>query len=137
MKTILLVDDEPAQLKSLGIGLLRQGYRIVEALDGQAALHRLDDFRGEIEMVVTDYAMPGIDGLELLQRIRRKFLSIPVILITGHGDKSLVIKAMKNRCDSFIEKPFIMETLMLEIQRINEFRSRFDQQVSCVNSRLK
>jgi len=133
MKTILLVDDEPAQLKSLGIGLLRHGYHIVEALDGQAALHRLDDFRGEIEMVITDYAMPGIDGLDLLQRIRRKFLSIPVILITGHGDKSLVIEAIRNRCDSFIEKPFTMETLMLEIRRINEFRRRFDHQASRID----
>ena len=115
MKTILIVDDKRIQLKTLRRGLRTRGYRVVEALSGQTAL----EFLGrdpKIDLVLTDYAMPAMNGIELLQKIRSTNTTIPVIIMTAYGDKDLVIEAMHHRCNGFIDKPFDMDELLKEIQ---------------------
>ncbi len=124
MKTILLVDDVPEQLRSLKIGLSSNGYKTLETLSGRAALERLEDHQFQIDMVITDFSMPDMDGMELLKRIRNRSRSIPVIIMTAYSEKSLVIEALKNQCDSFIEKPFTLEDLIREIERIEYLRLR-------------
>ena len=64
--TILVVDDETDQLKSLNLGLRRKGYRVLEASNAEDALRLLDNSRNGIDMVLTDYAMPGTNGMCLL-----------------------------------------------------------------------
>lgn len=118
METILLVDDEPEQLKSLRIGLLSNGYNTLEALGGQAALNLFDDPRTRIDMVITDYSMPGMDGIRLINKVREKSGSLPVLMMTAYGEKGLVIEALRNQCDSYIEKPFSLKELIIEIERI-------------------
>ncbi len=61
--------------------------------------------------------MPGLDGMQLLKKIRKNHTSLPVIMMTGYGEKALVIDAIRNRCDGFIEKPFSLDELLSEIQR--------------------
>ncbi len=118
METILLVDDEYNLRKSFKIGLMHRGYAVLEASDGREALEKLSTSKHRIDMVITDYSMPGMDGLELLAKIRKKSGDIPVIMITAYGQKSLVIEALRNQCDSFIEKPLSLDELILEIERI-------------------
>ena len=122
METILLVDDEPAQLRGLKIGLLGFGYQTLEASNGHEALEKLADPGSRIDMVITDYSMPCMNGMELLQIVREKYRSIPVIMMTAYGEKSLVIEALKNECSSFIEKPFNLDALFLEIERVKLLR---------------
>lgn len=115
---IMVVDDEKVQIESIMRGLRNRKFGVVEALNGEEALRHLDDTDNSIDMVLTDYSMPGMNGIELLRRIREKDSALPVIIMTAYGDKDLVIDAMRNECDSFIEKPFTPDLLMKEINRV-------------------
>lgn len=117
MKTILVVDDKRVQLKTLRRGLRTKGYQVVEAISGKQALDHLVNYN-QIDIVLTDYAMPEMNGIELLQKIRESNKSIPVIIMTAYGDKNLVIEAMHYRCNGFIDKPFDMDELLEEIKNI-------------------
>jgi DNA-binding NtrC family response regulator len=117
MKTILVVDDKIVQLKTLRRGLRIKGYQVVEAISGKEALdHLIKD--NKIDIVLTDYAMPEMNGIELLQKIRENNKTIPVIIMTAYGDKGLVVKAMHHQCNGFIDKPFDMDELLEEIKNI-------------------
>ena len=112
---IMIVDDEEVQIETLRRGLRGRKFNVVGALNGDEAMKCLDDENTCIDLVITDYSMPGMNGIELLQKIREKDHFIPVIMMTAYGEKSLVIKAMRNSCDGFIEKPFTLEMLMRDI----------------------
>ena len=89
---ILLVDDEPDMRLSTAQALELEGFEVEEASDAQSALDRLGfGFAG---IVVTDIRMPGMDGLTLMSRIREIDVDIPVILVTGHGDIQLAVRAL-------------------------------------------
>ncbi len=120
---ILIVDDEIVQLESLKRGLRSRGYDAQLALGGQDALSRLQDCSGAgsgIDLVITDYAMPVMTGLELLKRIREHYGNLPVIMMTAYGQKELIVEALRYRCDSFIEKPFTLDRLVREIEKARE-----------------
>jgi DNA-binding NtrC family response regulator len=83
MKTILFVDDHQV-LANLSCEILEmQGYRAISAYDGSDALQKIE--RDEFDVVVTDYKMEGMNGVELAQKIHEKHPEIPVILVTGYG----------------------------------------------------
>ncbi len=111
MKTILIVDDEIVQIETLRRGLRTRGCRVLDALNGTEALARLEG-SDEIDLIVTDYAMPGMNGMELLAKIREQGRTTPVIMMTAYGDKDLVVEAMRHRCDGFLDKPFTLEELL-------------------------
>lgn len=114
---ILIVDDEKVQLETLKRGLGSKGHVVAEALSAEEALEYLNKDGNKIDLVLTDYAMPGMNGIELLRKIRESHGNLPVIMMTAYGDKGLVIDALRNRCDSFIEKPFTLDQLVQEIER--------------------
>jgi len=115
---ILVVDDETNMANSMGIGLESRGYRAFVANSGQQALDLLAHGDQKIDLVVTDYLMPLMDGFELIAALHDTFPTLPVMIMTGYAEKSLVIKALKIRCDGFIEKPFNLDQLVTEIERI-------------------
>jgi signal transduction histidine kinase len=119
---VLIVDDEIVQIETLGRGLRTRGYGVCFALNGEDALEKLYDETRTIDMVITDYAMPEMNGLSLLKRIRKRDQSLPVIMMTAYADKALVIAALRNRCESFIEKPFTLDQLIREIERASVHR---------------
>jgi DNA-binding NtrC family response regulator len=103
MEKILIIDDNKFILKSLREMLIRMGYTVIEAEDGEAGLHLV---RSEHpDLVITDFQMPGIDGLEVLTKIRKLYISLPVILLTGFGDVVLTIKSIQLGAFDFLEKP--------------------------------
>ncbi|MFH1984653.1 MAG: response regulator [Pseudomonadota bacterium] len=121
MNTVLIVDDEPQELRSLKIGLLNKGYNVIVTSGAQEALQRIeetdDPSQAAIDIVVTDFSMPDMNGMDLLKKIREKTRSLPIIMMTAYGEKNLVVEALRNQCDSYIEKPFSLDDLILEIER--------------------
>lgn len=115
---VLIVDDEIIQVESLRRGLRSKGYRVAEAFCAQEALNLLNSSERSIDLVITDYAMPVMNGIELLQNIRRDNPSLPVIMMTAYGQKDMVIDVLRNHCSGFIEKPFTLEQLLREIDRV-------------------
>jgi len=116
---VLIVDDEIVQVENLRIGLSsRGGYHVLQALSGHEALNLIENGALEIDLVITDYAMPGMNGIELLQNIRWKHGNLPVILMTAYGQRDIVLDALRNQCNGFIDKPFTLDRLLHEIERV-------------------
>ena len=115
---VLIVDNEIVQVENLGIGLSSRGYHVLQALSGLEALNLIENDANQIDLVITDYAMPGINGMELLQNIRLRHGDLPVILMTAYGERDIVLDALHNQCNGFIDKPFTLEGLLHEIGRV-------------------
>jgi DNA-binding NtrC family response regulator len=111
VKTVLIVDDKKVQLKTLRRALRIRGFLVVEAESGKQALDHLMNIN-TIDIVLTDYAMPEMNGIVLLKKIRETNQRLPVIMMTAYGDKDLVIEAMHYRCTGFIDKPFDIDELL-------------------------
>jgi signal transduction histidine kinase len=117
---LLVVDDEVRMLGTIRRGVASKGYRVFEALGAQQALDQLNHGGHGIDLVITDYLMPTMNGIDLLNAIRSTHPTLPVIIMTAYADTGLVIEAMKNHCDGFIEKPFNLDHLVAEIERIKQ-----------------
>jgi DNA-binding response OmpR family regulator len=109
--TILLVDDEDAVQKLLTYPLEHEGFRVVQARDGEEALRR---FQGEhVDLVVLDVMLPKLDGLEVCRRLRAQS-TVPIIMLTARDDELDKVVGLELGADDYITKPF----------SIREFRSR-------------
>jgi DNA-binding NtrC family response regulator len=122
---VLIVDDEIVQVENLSIGLSSRGYYILQAPSGHEALNLLKNEAIKIDLVITDYAMPEMNGMALLQNIRRRHGNLPVIMMTAYVQRDIVLDALRNQCNGFIDKPFTLEQLLQEIDRVksNELRN--------------
>jgi signal transduction histidine kinase len=115
---VLLVDDEEDIRDVLKVSLEDMGYVIVMASNGEEALEQFSDLRPPI--VMTDIKMPGMDGIKLLQEIKRIDPETEVIMITGHGDMKLAIESLKNEASDFITKPINVDALEIALNRVCE-----------------
>ena len=109
--TILLVDDEDAVQKLLAYPLERDGFRVLQARDGQEALERFE--REHVDLVVLDVMLPKLDGLEVCKRLRASS-AVPIIMLTARDDELDKVLGLELGADDYITKPF----------SIREFRSR-------------
>ena len=109
--TILLVDDEDSVQKLLTYPLERDGFRVVQARDGEQALRLFGDER--IDLVVLDLMLPKVDGLEICKRLRADS-NVPIIMLTARGEELDKVLGLELGADDYITKPF----------SIREFRSR-------------
>jgi two-component system, OmpR family, response regulator len=109
--TILLVDDEESVQKLLTYPLERDGYRVVQARDGEEALARFE--AESVDLVVLDVMLPRLDGLEVCKRLRAHS-TVPIVMLTARGDELDKVLGLELGADDYITKPF----------SIREFRSR-------------
>ena len=115
---ILLVDDEEGIRTVLGITLSDMGYDVVTAHNGEEAL---EIFRKTTpDIVLTDIRMPGIDGVELLRKIKGESPNTEVIMISGHGDMDLAIKSLQRDATDFVTKPINDDVLGIALKRAHE-----------------
>jgi signal transduction histidine kinase len=112
---LLLVDDEKDIREVLALPLSDLGYQIFEAENGKAALRIFKENQPPI--VLTDIKMPGMDGIELLQKIKHENPETEVIMITGHGDMELAIRSLKCDATDFITKPINVDALEIAVRR--------------------
>lgn len=114
---ILIVDDDPTQRRLLESLATRFGYRTIQAEGGNEALEILDGPRGiEISLVLLDLVMPEMGGIDVLEQLKPKRPSLPVIVLTAQGGIDTVVGAMRAGADDFIVKPASPERLQVSIQ---------------------
>jgi two-component system KDP operon response regulator KdpE len=119
-KRILVVDDEPQITRVLRTSLSSHGYDIRVANDGETALEIMKDWTPDL--VITDLAMPNMDGLELCRRLRTKS-QIPIIVLSVRGEERSKVKALDAGADDYVTKPFGIEELLARV-RANLRRAR-------------
>ena len=112
-RVVLIVDDEPGIRLLLRRYLEREGYRVVEATDGAAALQQLA--AQPVDLAVVDVMMPKVDGFELVRQLRVSS-DIPVILLTGKGEESARVAGLELGADDYVTKPFSMPELVARVR---------------------
>jgi DNA-binding NtrC family response regulator len=117
-KRILIVDDEPLNLDLLDQELADIGHTTERAIDGSEALAKLDTVNPDL--VLLDYQMPGMNGIEVLREIRKRDENLPVVIITAYGTIERAVEAVKAGADNFVTKPFDPEHLALVVKKALE-----------------
>lgn len=116
---ILIVDDSPTMRRILVNTVIKAGYSDVkEAEDGRDALAKL--MAGEFDLLMTDWNMPNMNGLELVQTVRQddKLKNIPILMVTTRNMKEDIVNAIKSGVNGYIVKPFDAKTLNAKIGEV-------------------
>lgn len=121
---ILIIEDEPPIRRFLRTALSAQGYRIEEAETGESALEFLK--RNPVDLIVLDLGLPGIDGLEVIERLRAEGRSTPIIILSSRDDEAGKVRALDMGADDYVSKPFGMEELSARIR--TALRHRLQQE---------
>lgn len=133
--TIYVVDDDEAVRDSLGALLEAQGYEVRQFVSAEDFLRAYrPTLRG---CLLVDLRMPGMDGLTLLQHLAASGSKLPVVVVTGHGDVPLAVKAMKAGAVDFLQKPYGNETMLEVVRRALASEVTYeDIDVDAVTARL-
>jgi len=122
---VLLVDDEPVFVDTMSKVLKARGYGVGAVAGGVAALEELRFNRYDV--VVLDLRMPGMDGIETLERIRKQDPLLPVILLSGHADMSKAVEAMQHGAVDYMLKPAPVDKLCERIRSAIEHRNILEE----------
>jgi DNA-binding NtrC family response regulator len=117
-RRILIVEDEIEQLRIMKLGLRSRKYEVETARNSKEALTQLAGDKKGYDVVVTDYCMPGMSGLQLLKKVKTECRNLAVIMMTAYGKKEEFIEVLDNPRKGFVEKPFSLDELVLEIERV-------------------
>ena len=115
---ILVVDDESSQRELIGGFLRKQGHEVFLAGSGAEALARVRETR--VDLVLSDFRMPGMSGIELLRAVKAVNPEIPFILVTAYGTVEAAVQAMQEGAADYLTKPLDLEELLLRIGRVSE-----------------
>jgi PAS domain S-box-containing protein len=118
MSKILVIDDEESIRLLLKVSLTHKGHEVILAEDGEKGIKAFEQEKPPI--VITDIKMPGMDGIEVLKRIRELDPDTRVIVVTGHGEMDLAIEALQHEASDFINKPVADEALSVAIKRAED-----------------
>ncbi|MBK7582239.1 MAG: sigma-54-dependent Fis family transcriptional regulator [Myxococcales bacterium] len=130
---ILVVDDEPNARNALAEILKEEGYSVETAADGFKGLARAEEFSPAL--VLTDLKMPGMDGVELLRKLRQHAPDVPVVLMTAFGAVETAVSAMREGAADYLTKPLNTDELVLVIDRALE-RTRLRRETTELRSQL-
>jgi len=122
---ILVIDDEAAIRDSLRMTLEYEGYEFLGAATGQEGLALAE--REAPDLVLLDVKMPGMDGIDVLERLRNMNESLPVVVVSGHGTISTAVEATKKGAFDFIEKPFASERVLVSLRNALDSRQLRDE----------
>jgi len=131
--TILIVDDEPSNRNILSQELAHEGYSIVAASDGRDALKKLESFRPNL--IILDYMMPTLSGLEVLKELRKRENDTPVVMITAYGTMERAVEAMKEGAYDFITRPYEPDHIALVVRKALE-RQRLKRGVEILSEEV-
>lgn len=123
---VLLVDDEEEFVHALTKRLTARGLNVDSAGNGEAAIEKVK--QSDFDVIVLDLAMPGIDGLETLNRLREIDADLQVVFLTGHGTVKSGVEAMKEGAADFLEKPAEFPDLLAKIREASARRAELVEQ---------
>jgi DNA-binding NtrC family response regulator len=115
---ILIAEDEDITRKHLLHALTKEGYEAVGTGNGLEALGRIE--KEYFDVLITDIRMPGMSGIELLERVKERFPGIEVLIITGFGSIDSAVEAMKKGAHEYITKPFNLDELLMKVKNLHE-----------------
>jgi len=122
MATVLVVEDDAITRRFMRLCLERDGFEVVDAENGRDALTALTRFDPPVDVVVTDYRLPEISGLEVLGVATRMDASVPCIMVTGSTELDVAVRAMANGAIGYLVKPFTGEAMRVMVARAMERR---------------
>lgn len=121
---ILLIEDEEPIVRLLERGLTMHGHQVRSVEDGEAGAAAAED--SAVELVLLDIMLPGLDGHEVLQRIRQKRPELPVLMLTARDDLQNKVGALNAGADDYLAKPFAFEELLARIQALSRRAAQFE-----------
>lgn len=123
--SILIVEDNPVNARLLALILQAQGYQTVLAKNGKEGLTLLSDTPG-IQLIITDYMMPEMDGMELIRKVKDlpKFSQLPILMASAHADMETIKRVQGLRCDGFLVKPIDRKDLLRRVELLLRVESR-------------
>jgi two-component system sensor histidine kinase/response regulator len=130
-QTIFVVDDETGVLETISLILEEEGYRVLQATQGETALPVLEMIKPDL--IISDVTMPGMDGFKFYEQVRARpdFSPIPFIFLTGKGERSDIRKGMELGADDYLVKPFepeeLLSTVKVRLARAAETRASVDR----------
>jgi two-component system KDP operon response regulator KdpE len=110
---VLVVDDEPPIRKLLRMGLSTQGYHVMEAQNGKAALALSGE---KPDLIILDLGLPDMQGLDLLRTLRTRHEAVPIVVLSSRGDEAAKVQALDLGADDYVTKPFGMDELLARIR---------------------
>jgi two-component system NtrC family response regulator len=118
---ILVVEDGQSQREMLRDFLVREGHTVAEAENGDTAIQSV--LKGHFDMILLDYKMPGMDGMQVLKEVKKINPEIDVIIITAYGTIETAVEAMKEGAIDYITKPVEFDDLLIHVDRVSERRT--------------
>ena len=115
MPTILIVEDEAKMRRLLELNLAEDGFNTLSAGDAEAGLKLLS--QGTVDLIVTDLKLPGMNGLEFLQTVKRQNASLPVVVMTAFGTVETAVEAMKAGASDYVLKPFSLSEMRMVVRK--------------------
>jgi two-component system KDP operon response regulator KdpE len=129
---LLIVDDEPPIRRFLKTALAAQDYRVEEAGDAESALAFLA--RNPVDLIVLDLGLPGMDGLEMVRRLRGQGNATPIVILSSRDDEAGKVAALDEGADDYVSKPFGMEELSARIRAALRHRLQQDGEAALFRS---
>jgi DNA-binding response OmpR family regulator len=113
--TVMIVEDDPVLRGTLAYNLSREGFRVLTAANGEAALELANEEDGRIDVVVLDVMLPGISGLQVLRSLRTK-TDIPILMLSARGEEQDRIDGLELGADDYVVKPFALRELLARVR---------------------
>ena len=130
----MLVDDEKDFVEMLSLRLNKVGEKVTTAYSGQECLETLEN--KEIDVVILDIKMPGMDGMETLGEIKKRFPLVEVIMLTGHGSTETAVEGMKMGAFDYLMKPADFDDLTIKLEAARKRKDEQEERIRKAESKL-
>lgn len=120
--TILLVEDDPTLLSTLAFNLSRQGYQVLTADNGERALKMVAMHGSELDLIMLDVMLPGMNGFQVLRQVRHDY-DVPVLMLSARGEEQDKIDGLELGADDYVVKPFALRELLARVRAAARRRS--------------